>query len=305
MDSTFHLIAAPHTPFRLDGELAPNGVPEQASFLKSAGVTGVFGAGSTGEWPALQIEERIQLAEAWSEAALQYGLELFIHVGHLCHQDALGLAEHAGGLEGVTATAALAPSFFKPDGIDGLIDWCAPLARAGGKPFYYYHIPVLTHVEVDVAGLLREGEERIPHFEGVKFTASDPVGCAASVANPRFRTLFGIDEEMLDGVRAGSKGAVGSSYNFAAPLYFALVQAEQAGQSERAEELQKKASDMIDCIAANGYLPTARAIMEDLGVPVGDPRLPLQPYAGDIVSLKEQLQQLGLEKTPRGWGPTS
>jgi N-acetylneuraminate lyase len=46
---SFELIAAPHTPFATNGDLALNLVAQQAAHLRGDGVQGVLIAGSTGE----------------------------------------------------------------------------------------------------------------------------------------------------------------------------------------------------------------------------------------------------------------
>ena len=100
------LIAAPHTPFRADGSFAPDIVAEQARWLASSGVVGVFVGGTTGEWPSLTVGERRELFEAW---AAHRGELLFIaHVGHNCQRDAMELARAAVEC-GAQATSAIAP----------------------------------------------------------------------------------------------------------------------------------------------------------------------------------------------------
>jgi dihydrodipicolinate synthase/N-acetylneuraminate lyase len=47
--SSFELIAAPHTPFATNGDLALDIVAQQAAHLRADGVQGVLIAGSTGE----------------------------------------------------------------------------------------------------------------------------------------------------------------------------------------------------------------------------------------------------------------
>jgi hypothetical protein len=60
------------------------------------------------------------------------------------------LARRARDLE-LSAISALAPSYFKPQTIDQLIEWCAAIAgEAPDLPFYYYDIPAMTGVSLDV-----------------------------------------------------------------------------------------------------------------------------------------------------------
>ena len=50
--------------------------------------------------------------------------------------------------------------------------------------------------------------------------------------NGRFDLLFGRDEILLAGLAAGAKGAVGSTYNYAAPIYRQLWKAYDSGNFE-------------------------------------------------------------------------
>jgi len=298
----FRLIAAPHTPLCAGGALAPEVVPAQAAALAAGGCTGAFVGGSTGEWCSLTVAERPPMASAWAEAGPAHGLEVIVHAGHLCLADAQALAAHAGGLDGVAAVSALAPSYYRPQGMEALWDWCAEIAgAAGGKPFLYYHIPEMTGVDTDVAAFLRGGRERVPGLAGVKFTVVDPAGCAAAVAVEGMAVYYGNDESLAAGMRLGADGAVGSSYNFAAPLAQALIAAETAGMRDAADALQSLLTAMIERVAAAGYLPTAKALMTSAGVPVGPARPPVGPSAEPVDAVEDGLRQLGLVRTPGGW----
>ena len=61
------LIAAPHTPMTLAGEVNLPVIEKQAELLLSEGVSGVFIGGTTGECHSLSVDERLKLAERWSE----------------------------------------------------------------------------------------------------------------------------------------------------------------------------------------------------------------------------------------------
>jgi len=63
------LMAAPFTPLNEKGDLNLDMVPVQANHLLKNGVKGVFVAGTTGECQSLTLQERMQLAQAWSVAA--------------------------------------------------------------------------------------------------------------------------------------------------------------------------------------------------------------------------------------------
>ena len=103
------LIAAPHTPFRADGDLWLDQVELQAEHLQRTGVCAVFVGGSTGEAASLTVDERIQLVKRWCEATKDSELRVIAHIGHNCQRDAIAMAAQAVK-QGVLAISSFAPT---------------------------------------------------------------------------------------------------------------------------------------------------------------------------------------------------
>ncbi len=295
---TAGLIAAPFTPLRADGTLNLDAVEHYARWLQRNRVVGAFVCGTTGEGASLTIDERQQLAERWVAAAPP-GLRVTVHVGHTSLADCRTLAAHAQSI-GADSIACLAPFFFQPAGVEGLVTWCDQVAAAAPKlPFYYYHIPSLTGVSVKVSEFLRLASSRIPTLAGVKFTFEDldDFRRCLEIEDGRFDMLFGRDELLLSALTLGTRGAVGSTYNFAAPLYHALVAAHQQGNDVRAGELQTLAVRMIDAFLECGAHPIAafKWFMSRLAVDCGPVRLPLvNPVPEQTATLEKKLKASGV-----------
>lgn len=289
------LIAAPHTPFRSDGSLALDVIPLQARLLAHNGVAGAFVCGTTGEGPSLTSEERRQVAAAWM-AARPPGLAVIVHVGHLSLEDARALAAHAQAL-GADAIATVAPSFFKPAAQAELVAWCARLAAAAPDlPFYYYTIPSMTGVSLSAADFLAAAEAKIPNLAGIKFTFENLMDFnrATTYAGGKFNVLFGRDEILLAGLGLGATGAVGSTYNFAAPLYLRIIDAFQRGDLAAARRDQARAIEFIGVLDRHGGLAAGKAAMKLIGVDCGPVRLPLRALTGaDETSLRDGLERVG------------
>src|SRR5690606_17793331 len=98
-------------------------------------------------------EGRMQLAVEWRRAAGSE-LKVIVHVGHTSLLEAQRLAEHAQRI-GADAVATMAPFFFKPAGVGDLVEFCAEVACAAPElPFYFYHIPSMTGVDVPMHDFL-------------------------------------------------------------------------------------------------------------------------------------------------------
>lgn len=270
------LVAAVHTPLNSQGELALDAVEKQAAWMLNQSVNTVFVGGSTGESHSLSLDERIALANRWKDVRKGSSLRLVVHVGCNCLNDAKSLAQHAQSI-GADALSALSPSYFKPRSLESLIDCCASIAQAAPNlPFYFYDIPVLTGVNFAMPKFLTLASKTIPNLVGLKFTNSDLAAYlqCLQLDNQQWDLPWGIDEHLLGALATGAQGAVGSTYNFAAPIYHRIIDAFHQGDFQRARQEQLKSIQLIECLASYGYMAAAKATMEYLGIPVGPPRLP-------------------------------
>jgi N-acetylneuraminate lyase len=290
------LIAATHTPFHPDGSLNLNSVEAQAAHLLRNGVQAAFIGGTTGECHSLALEERLSLARRWCEVTLTTPLKVVVHVGSNCLADARALAAQAEQL-GVAAISAMAPSYFKPGSLDVLIDVCAEVASAAPRtPFYYYDIPALTGVSLSMIEFLEKAPARIPTLAGLKFTNPDLMSYLVCLRaeDGAWDVPWGIDEWLLGALATGARGAVGSSYNFAAPLYHRLMAAFERGDFEEAQRSQHRSARLIGLLVRYGYMGAAKATMNLLGVHVGPPRLPNPPLSPETVKeLQTRLERIG------------
>ena len=297
------LVAATHTPFQADGQLNPSAVAKQAEHLLRAGVQIVFIGGTTGESSSLTVDERLALAKQWSEVARGTEMRVVVHVGSNCIADSRALAAQAQSL-GVAAIAALAPSYFKPRSIETLVACCREIAAtAPGLPFYYYDIPSFTGVQLSMPEFLKAAPEKVPTLAGLKFTNSDLVAYQAClrVQPGKFDLAWGLDECLLAALAVGAVGAVGSSYNFAAPIYQRLMDAFSRDDLERARAEQQRSLRLIDLVASLGYMGAAKCVMGMLGVDVGPARLPnTNLTAEQVKALKKGLDELGFFEWVRG-----
>lgn len=289
------LIAAPYTPFAGDGRLNVARIPELAAALHRNGVRGAFVCGTTGEGTALTHDERRNVTEAWTRAR-PAGLAVIVHVGHNCLAESAALAEHARAV-GADAFAMLPPSQPRPATLDDLIACCALVAAAAPElPFYYYHMPVATGVNFAMADFIRAAAPRIPNLAGVKFTYEHLMdfGQALAVDPARFVVLHGRDETLLAGLALGAKGAVGSTYNYAAPVYHRVMRAFAAGDIATARREQALAVRIVEVMVRHGGLAAGKAIMKLIGLDCGGMRLPQRSITPEAeAQLKADLTAIG------------
>lgn len=276
------LIAAPYTPFRDDGSLNPGRIADQAEYLAANAADGAFVCGTTGEGASLTTEERCEVAAEWVRVAPK-GFPVIVNVGHTSSRDAARLAGHAAEI-GAAAVACTAPYYFRPSGVRELVGFLAEVAAVAPRlPFYFYDIPSTTGVLLPTAAVLRQAAEAIPNLAGVKFSNPDLLSLQECVAaeGGRFNVLFGIDEFLLAALVLGADGAVGSTYNFAAPLYRRMRELFRAGDVVGARALQLKAATMIRTMIEFGGVRAGKAMMRMAGVDCGPVRPPLRRTSRD------------------------
>ncbi|MCC5839399.1 MAG: dihydrodipicolinate synthase family protein [Opitutales bacterium] len=284
------LVAAPFTPFHADGSVDLAKIAPYANHLSNDGVAGVFVCGTTGEGYSLSIDERMSVAAAWA-AALPKSMRLIVHVGHNSIKESRRLSAHAAA-SGAHAIAMMPPFFFKPSGVEEVVRCCKEVAAAAPElPFYFYHIPSMSGVHLPMAELVPAAAAAIPNFAGIKFTFEDieDFQKCRGWAGEDYDLFFGRDEILLSALRVGATAAVGSTYNFAAPLYLELIRAFNEGDNTRAEALQAEAVRMIDTVVKGPWHPLAafKWLMTKVGVDCGPTRLPVNPLTAEQITILE------------------
>lgn len=131
--------------------------------------------GSMGQWNAMSMQERMELAEAWVPLLRKRNPRPYIvvQVGDLVQENSVQLARHAASI-GADAILSVPPTYQLPNSPQSLVEWFAPVAAAAvakGQtkpiPFFYYHIPGTTHVTFSMKQLI-PALLQIPNFSGVK-----------------------------------------------------------------------------------------------------------------------------------------
>ncbi len=289
------LIAAVFTPMCEDGSLNLSQVRPIVEHLIRTQVNGMFVCGTTGEGPSLSSEERRATAAAYVKAAAGK-LPVMVQVGHNSLAEAQVLASHAQAI-GAEAISVVPPTYFKFEAIKTLVDCLAEVSSAAPQlPLFYYHIPSVTGMDFDMVEFFRQASGRLPALAGIKFSDSaiPKFQAAAEFENRRFDVLFGSDEMLLSGLCAGATGAVGSTYNFAGPLYRRLIDAFGRGDIGEARKYQALSVEMVRVLCRYGIRPALKAVMKLIGLDCGPVRLPLEALTEDqLQAMKEELAAIG------------
>ena len=272
------LVAAPFTPMKENGDLNLDLIKPYYQLLKNNRVAGAFINGSTGEGPSTTMNEKKEVLTEWAKEASQNpGVRIINLVGGTCLKDCIELAKFSSEQK-IDAIAVVAPYYFTPPTVSDLADFIASIAaEVPEMPVYFYHIPPLTGVNFPMKNLLTEMDEKVPNFAGIKYTHEDFMDFLNCLnhRDGHYDLLWGRDENLLAALSLGAEGGVGSTYNYAAPLYHALIRDFKEQNFHNAALKQQKAIHMIELLGKHGGISTGKAFMKYIGLDCGQFRLPV------------------------------
>ncbi len=299
MEKIKGLIAAPFAPMDVNSEVEYSRIPAYFKFLEKNGIVGAFINGSTGEGVSLSKIEKAKITESWTaQKTADSKLKIINLVGGTSYVECIETAQHSAKV-GVDAIAVLAPYYFKPGNAQQLAEFVAKIASSVPEmPVYFYHIPVLTGCYISMYDFLKTANLIIPNLAGIKYTHEDFMDfqTCLNFENRKFDMLWGRDENLLSALVLGARGGVGSTYNYAAPLYYQLIEAFDEGDLPQARKLQQQSIDMIRLLGKYGGIATGKAFMKYVGLDCGDFRLPIKNMTAEsFEAFKKDVNDLKME----------
>jgi len=273
----------------MNGDLDVRGQETLLRHLKDTGIVGVFIAGTTGEFTALDDDER---AVVLSVALEVYGADaVYTHVGAAAARQAESLTAQAVAL-GARNLAAITP-FYLPAGPAALLDYYRRLdAVAGNARIYVYLYAARTGSTVTPDQLAELAT--IPSVAGAKISGEPNSTVLQYVQGvpDDFEVYSGNDIEFGDFVRAGGTGAVsGVSSVFPRP-FLDLADALRRSDDQAAAAAQDRIKQAVD--AVNGAdIALLKAGLSLQGLPAGPTRVALdQPNAAQLETLRTAVRDL-------------
>jgi N-acetylneuraminate lyase len=113
-------------------------------------------------------------------------------------------------------------------------------------------------------------------------------GNCAALDGGRWNMLWGRDEILLAGYASGAHGAIGSTFNYSAPVYKRVIEAFQRGDMPGAMREMKRARASVQVLVDFGGLPAGKAMLKLCGIDCGPVRLPLRTLTPERVAQMEK-----------------
>lgn len=265
------IIPAMVTPFNEAGAMDETAIGRLVEKLVADGADGIYVAGSTGEAFLLSEEERVRCCAACVEAAAKR-VPVIAHVGAISTGEACRLAAQAEKA-GAAAVSACVPFYYKFTAGEVMRYYLDITARVA-LPMVCYNFPALTGFALDEEMLATMNRDN-GRIMAVKNTSMDLFFLEKVKRKLPFITIYnGHDEVFLPSLSVGADGAIGSTFNFMAPVFKKILHHYAGGRWEEAAGLQADANAMIEALIKYGVNPSIKAILRELGVIGGACRPP-------------------------------
>jgi dihydrodipicolinate synthase/N-acetylneuraminate lyase len=264
------------TPLLADGETVNvDEVGRLADFLLQKGVKGLFVAGTTGEGILLPDAQRRRLFAAAMDA-VGGRAPVLLHVGANRLAEAQGLAAYAGELA-PAGIVAVSPYFYGIPDAASLVYFQQLAAVNPSIPFFAYDIPHMAINGIS-PGLLRDLQESVPNFAGVKCSQGNAQAIAALLRVARVNHSFFVGNERLASgtLSMGASGMVSGLATAIPEPFVALTAAVAAADLGAARAQQAVIHALLDQIPSGYRIGYIKMILQQRGLNVG-PAVPPRP----------------------------
>ena len=285
------VVTAMVTPFNNDGSLNLDGARRLAKWLQDNGNDGLVVAGTTGESPVLTDDERLSLFAAVTEAVT---IPVIAGTGTNDTAHSVHMTKEATKL-GVAGILAVTPYYNRPpqSGIEGHM---RAMAAATNLPVVVYDIPARTGRKIATSLILKLANE-VSNIVALKDAAGNPAESAVlmSQAPAGFELYSGDDGLTLPFMAIGGSGVIGVATHWTGQDHQEMFALWEKGDVDGARRVNAR---MLESFAFEtgddnpNPLPS-KAMMNVLGLQVGEARLPMgPPPAGLEERAKKVLENL-------------
>jgi 4-hydroxy-tetrahydrodipicolinate synthase len=258
------VITAMVTPFAEDRSVDETAARKLARHLIDNGSHGLVLAGTTGESPTLDDEEKLALLRAVRD---EVGSEVLVICGtgsnDTRHSERLSAAAADNGAD---AVLAVTPYYNKPN-FSGIKAHYEAVARAAGIPVVLYNIPSRVVVNIPAEQLAELAE--IENVVAVKQANDDELQPIDGL-----RLLAGNDGTLLRTLEMGGAGGILVATHLVGPEMRQIYDAMQASDSERAVEIDDSLRPIYEVLSKTNPIPV-KAALELLGICSPRARLPI------------------------------
>ena len=274
-------------PFFDDFTLNHDAMQQTVDLLVNAGVHGIIVAGTTGEYYAMTMKERVYMMGVAKEM-IAGRVPMIIGTGAIRTEDSVEYARQAK-LHGADAILIATPPYAYPTGREIALHALA-IDREANLPAMLYNYPGRMSVNMDEECLDRLG--RSPNFCAIKESSGDPNRLHMLARDyPHIALSCGMDDQALEFFAWGARSWVCAGSNFAPEAHIALYQAcAVEGDFTKGRAIMSAMLPLMRVLEQGGkFIQCIKHGLTMRGIDVGPPRKPLQPLNKDD---KRELEQV-------------
>ncbi len=290
------------TPYLVDGSIDHDAFLAMVEFLVSSGVHGIINGGSTGEYYAQSMDERIELAKL-AKQVIGKRTSLIIGTGAIRLSDSITMAETAAKI-GADAILVGSPPYAVPTEQENALNALA-IDRAADLPVMLYNYPGRMCVNMGTEFLDRVGHSR--NFCAIKESSGD-INRVHVLARdyPHIQMSCGMDDQALEFFAWGARSWVCGGSNFLPHEHAALYRACVVdGDFKKGRRIMSAMLPLMRVLEQGGkFVQCIKYGCEMAGYKAGPPRPPLMPLNKDdehqleqvVEVLKSTIAQISAEK---------
>lgn len=278
------LATAMVTPFDSTGAVDHQKSRDLARHLVANGTDTLVVAGTTGESPTLDDNEKLALFKTVVDAVGGKKAKVVAGTGTYDTAHSVEMSRRAMEL-GVDGVLAVTPYYNRPSQ-QGLVAHFKAIADVGA-PVMLYNIPGRTSRRIEVETLATLAGH--PNIVAVKDAVENLEFTSATInVAPSLAVYSGQDSLTLPMMAVGAVGVVSVVSHLAGPTVKAMLRAAEAGDYEEARRLHHVLLPLCQaCFLEPNPSPVKRALGE-LWEPVGAVRLPLVAAGDDTMAAVEK-----------------
>ncbi|WP_417517462.1 dihydrodipicolinate synthase family protein [Minwuia sp.] len=275
------------TPHRADFSIDRDGFAAVIEHLIASGVDGLIVAGTTGEYYAQTMEERVALMRL-ARDVIRDRLPLIVGTGAIRTEDSVACAEAAKAV-GADALLVTTPPYAYPTGREIALHALA-IDRAANLPVMLYNYPGRMSVNMDEETL--DALRGSPNFCAIKESSGSPDRLHMLACDyPHIQLSCGMDDQALEFFAWGARSWVCAGSNFAPEAHIALYRACAVERDfEKGRRIMTAMMPLMRVLEQGGkFVQCIKHGVSARGIDCGPPRLPLHPLDE---AEKAQLQQV-------------
>jgi 4-hydroxy-tetrahydrodipicolinate synthase len=294
---TLHgIVPALVTPFHPDERIDCGAWQKLIDRMIAAGVDGVFTGGSSGEFYALDHEERL-VTYRFCVQAVARRVPLFANVGAITTLETVEFAQAAEDI-GVDVAVVITPYYLKPTQ-DELVEHYVEVCRAVRIPVLAYNFPQHGGVELlpETLGRIAARCENLAGLKDSSGNLEQSVAYRTCAPERELAVFIGPEAILLDAWQRGCAGSVTACANIAPQLFVDLYRNFREGRTEEARRLQTLAAELGSAVGLHTFPGVIKEALQIAGFDVGLCRKPIGPMpegahrnlAGVLEHLKQEL----------------